>query len=307
MPTDGSDPVALVFPGQGAQGTGMLDPVSHAPGFAERVEHMVDLLGFDPVASDDPNGLNENAVSSLLTVVASQSALALWRAASDRPIEGVAGYSVGQWTALNAAGVIDEASTRTLVFERARLMDAALSQAPATGMLAVIGIKAETLSCLCADVSTPSDTVAISNENAPGQVTLSGTLAALDAAEAAIRAAHKPKRLVRLPVAGAWHGPFMTPAVAPLTARLDRLSLAPPVCPVIDNVTGDFLEVPLDRARLAAQVAAPVKWMQGVRALIEAGATEMIEVGYGDVLTRFGFFINRRVRHTALHPMPRVA
>lgn len=304
------DACALVFPGQGAQSVGMLEPFRGAPRFDERLRKVCEWLGFDPLAAatSDPTVLNRNAVSSLLTVLASLSALEVLRSARPTSPVACAGYSVGQWTALHAAGRLAEDDLFRVVAGRARLMDACLSPSSPSGMLAVIGVREADLEAVCAELRDDEATrvgapLTIANYNAPGQFTLAGSEVALARAEVALAALH-PKRVVRLGVAGAWHGPEMAPAVHGLAASLAELPLAPGAVPVIDNVTGAFLPDDPDacRAALARQVAAPVRWMDGVRTLIAHGATCLLEVGFGDVLTRFGFFVDRSVSHRAMAP-----
>jgi [acyl-carrier-protein] S-malonyltransferase len=308
-PDPGGVPVALVFPGQGAQSPIMLEPFAGHPSFARRLARMEALIGADPLAESarDPSFLDRNLVSSLMTATASLLALDLWRAAFPRAeIVGYAGYSVGQWTALHAAGAIGEDELYDLVARRALAMDRALAGQGPGGMLAVIGLPAERVEAICAGLRGEGRRIAVSNDNAPNQLTLSGDLDALDAAEAIIRA-ERPRKLARVPVAGAWHGPAMEPAAAEFAPILEGVAFRATIAPVIDNVTGAPLSDPPTPAELARQLAAPVLWRQSVRALIGLGATSVIELGYGDLLTKFGFFIDRSATHRAIAPPPRVA
>jgi [acyl-carrier-protein] S-malonyltransferase len=300
MPTEG-DSLALVFPGQGAQQPGMLAPFVDAPGFERHAGIVSDLLGWDVRQLDrqPPEALSANLTSSLLTVLCSVLALGRLETA---PI-AVAGYSVGQWSALHAAGVLDAETMFGLVARRAKLMDEALAAAPPSGMLAVIGVARPLVDGVCDAARREGLLLQLCNDNAPGQFTLGGSLLGLACAEQSL-AAHKPRVLKRLPVAGAWHSTLMAPVAAPLQAVIEKFTLAPPRCPVVDNVSGDWWTAG-DNAALAQQVARPVLWQQGVRRLVGAGATRCLETGWGDVLTRFGFFIDRSVRHEALAPLPR--
>ena len=293
-------PVALVFPGQGAHRAEMLDPFRSAPSFPRLHTQVCGLLGGDPLAA--PERLNDNAHSSLLTVLASLCALELLPEGLE--VVGVAGYSVGQWTALHAAGALSAEALLSLVFDRARLMDRCLDRP--SGMLAVIGLSAEVVQAACDALRGADGVLLITNDNAPGQLTVGGDLAALERLEARL-AELRPKRLVRLPVSGGWHSPLLREAVAPLAARIDAIGLGPMSVPVVDNTTGGWLpEAPAARrSALAEQVAQPVQWQQGVRTLIGVGARTLLEVGYGDTLSLFGFFIDRSVRHQALVRTPR--
>lgn len=299
MPTDAG--LVLVFPGQGAQQPGMLAPFVDAPGFDRHAATVSGLLGFDvrELSGQPAEALSANLTSSLLTVLCSVLALARL----DMAPMAVAGYSVGQWTALHAAGVIDAETLFAVVAQRARLMDAALAEAEPSGMLAVIGVARPLVDAVCEQAHAEGLLLELCNDNAPGQFTLGGSLPGLAFAEQAL-AAHKPRVLKRLPVAGAWHGTLMAPVVAPLQAALDALVLQPARCPVVDNVSGGWW-TDGDRAALARQVAQTVRWQQGLRHLVAAGAKRCLEVGWGDVLTRFGFFIDRSVRHEAIAPLPR--
>jgi [acyl-carrier-protein] S-malonyltransferase len=140
----------------------------------------------------------------------------------------------------------------------------------------------------------------ISNVNAPRQYTVAGDEDALDIAESRLREL-KPRRLVRLNVAGAWHTPLLGAAAEELERRLAAFELRLPAQPVADNVTGGMLpDEPRElRLRLAEHVAAPVQWQACVKSLIAAGAAELVEVGYGSMLTKFGPFIDRSVAHRA--------
>lgn len=296
-------PVALVFPGQGAHRPAMLEPFAAAPGREDHLARVGALLGRDPTTAP----VDDNVTSSLLTVLASVLALEVLRAAApELEVVAVAGYSVGQWTALHAAGAIGGAALFELVAARARLMDEAIAAAGPTGMLAVIGVRAPDVESVCAETRAEGRVVEITNRNAPGQVTLGGTVDGLAAAEERLRA-FRPKGLVRVPVAGAWHGRFVAGAVEPLAVVIEALDLRPTDVPVVDNTTGRWLPADLAgrRRALARQVAAPVLWEEGVRTMIAAGADPLIEVGYGDVLTRFGFFIDRSVGHRAMVRTPR--
>lgn len=298
-------PTALVFPGQGAHGPEMLEPFREAPSFSGRYAQVCGLLGGDPLrmAAEDPPVLQRNAVSSLLTVLASVCALELFRAEHPALPVAYAGYSVGQWTALHAAGRISADDLFAVVAERARLMDACLSAEAPSGMLAVIGVREQDLETVCDRIRLVGAPLVVANYNAPGQFTVSGTEPALRAAEEQL-APLQPKRVVRLAVAGAWHSPEMRPAVAGLASLLREVRLQPARAPVVDNVSGEWLPDEPDacRAALARQVAEPVRWMQGVRAMAARGVTHVIEVGYGDVLTKFGFFVDRSLTHRAMAP-----
>jgi [acyl-carrier-protein] S-malonyltransferase len=300
---------AFVFPGQGAHSLSMLDELRDVPGFEVDYGQICARLGCDPLeagrASHEP--LSDNAASSLLTVLASVLVLKQLRNQFPEfaPL-AMAGYSVGQWTALYAAGVVNFAQLVELVYRRAQLMDACLASGELSGMLAVVGLLEGDVRSVCDCVAHRGHRLEITNENAPGQFTLGGTIAALDLAEEFLTP-RRPKRIVRLPVAGAWHSSRLQDAVSPLRSILLESTLGPARCPIVDNTTGDWLSTDrLGRCdALARQVASPVRWSRGVKTMESHGVRDLIEVGYGDVLTKFGFFITRNVRHTALLPPAR--
>ena len=308
---DPSGPFALLFPGQGAQNVSMLGPFRGASGFDRHYQGICNLLGADPLAEAQkhPEFINQNAVSSLLAVLASVLALELMRetATGSRPI-AAAGYSVGQWTALCAAGAISVEDLFRIVHERARLMDVCIKKSENSGMLAVIGVRSTDVLAVCEEAVAAGFFLQITNDNAPNQFTLGGVERGLQFAEERLTTL-TPKRLQRVPVAGAWHSELLGGAVEPLSEFLKTFELKPMRIPVIDNTTGDWLpesETAL-RDALARHVASPVLWRQGVQKLAESGAVALVEVGYGDVLTKYGFFINRSLRHIASTPPPRAA
>ena len=308
MPFEPAGAVALLFPGQGAQTITMLEPFRAASGFAAHLAVVSDLLGGDPLAADETS-LNQNKTSSLLTVAASLCALELWRARAGAAPRAVAGYSVGQLTALYAANVLEAPALLTLVARRADLMDRAIDSARPSGMLAVIGPDLPKVEAICAEAQAAGLLLAITNYNAPGQLTLGGELAGLDFAERRL-AALRPRRLRRVPAAGAWHSAVLEPAVDGLADLLATVEFRPAAVPVIDNVTGGWLPDPIAEAAafrraVARQVAAPVRWADGVRTLKAAGVRRCVEIGYSDLLTKFGFFVDRELVHEAVSPPPR--
>lgn len=296
---------ALVFSGQGAQQPDMLDGLRACASFTPRYEAVCAALKLSPLeelARGNKAVLNHNAVSSLMTVLAGVMSLERYRAAGEAEPAFVAGYSVGQWTALYAAGVVPFAMLIDVVHQRSRFMDQAIRRTPGA-MLGVIGLPAGVVEELCEAVrASTGEYVAISNENAVGQFSLAGTTAAIDAAEARLETT-QARKVVRLPVSGAWHCALMDEAAEKFGRWLEGVALSPPKIPVTDNVTGEFL--PNDagefRQRLVEHVRMPVRWQNCVKTLIAAGTDEIVEVGYGNLLTKFGFFIDRSVRHRAFY------
>jgi [acyl-carrier-protein] S-malonyltransferase len=290
--------IAFLFPGQGPQAPAMLDEARRQEGFAERYACLCDVVGEDVAAGVARHGqvyLDRNEIASTVTVLC--SVLELERIArSGRACLGAAGYSVGQWTAMHAAGMLDFETTLRLVFRRAQLMNA--SPAAVDGaMLAVIGLPNERVEEVCAEVRAEGGFVAVSNYNCLGQLSVAGTVAGVARAEELLAAA-APRKLARVGVAGAWHCALLEPARQAFRKFLESIELSLPAFPVADNVSGDLLpaDPTLLREALAAHLSSPVRWEACVRRLLAIGAGELIEVGFGDMLTKFGFFIDRRCR-----------
>ncbi len=290
---------AFVFPGQGPHAPAMLDEARRAPLFARHYECLCDVVGEDVAGGVERAGqdyLDRNEIASTVTVLC--SVLELERLAD----QGVrcacaAGYSVGQWTAMHAAGMTSFETTLRLVFRRAELMNA--SPAVRDGaMLAVIGLPNGRVEEICAQVRGEGEPVAISNFNCLGQLSLAGSTRGIARAEALLVPCG-PRKMTRIGVAGAWHCELLEPARKAFLEVLEGVELLDPIFPVADNVTGDFLPAAPGRLRetLAAHLSSPVRWDACVRRLLAEGVEELVEVGYGEMLTKFGFFIERRRRH----------
>lgn len=296
---------AYLFPGQGAQAFGMLDGVQHAPTFAARYATVCEKLDTDVLArlaAQDGEFLNRNEVSSLLTVLASVLSHDL-RVAAQGADEAsyAAGYSVGQWTALYAAGMLSFEQLVELVHVRAMAMNRCVTSDPG-GMIGVIGLKEAAIEAAIAPVRETGQRVSISNYNCLGQYSLSAESSAIPPTLEALQPL-EPRRLLVLPVAGAWHSELMADSAEPFAAYLETISFAPAQIPVIDNVTGVLL--PTDETALKAQLVKhlshPVRWQAGIKHLITLGCTNFLELGYGRLLTKFGFFIDRSFKHQAFY------
>lgn len=281
----------------------MLDLFRSAPRSAGLMEQITSLAGCDPFSARDEALLSRNVVSSLLTAGASLVLLERLRASEIEPV-ALAGYSVGQWVALHAAGALGRDALLGFIAARARVMDEVMEAVGPGGMLAVIGVGRGPLGLLCQEAQAAGGVLEIANDNAPGQLTLSGDAAGLAFAERRLPSL-QPRRVRRLAVAGAWHSRLMGPAVPRLTPLIDALGLQPLRLPLIDNATGGWLDAGAPTATLARHVAGPVLWAQGIRTMADAGASSFIEVGYGDMLSRFGFFIDRDRRHLPMAPSAR--
>ena len=225
--------IALLFPGQGAHALTMFDGLTDCPSFAERHAYIVARLGIDPLRRPDAAELiNTNQVSSLFTVLASSLALDLLRAQGIRP-SALAGYSVGQWTALYAADVVSFEQLVDIVHARAAFMDDCVAGRRGA-MLAVIGLPLQAVEEVCQGLRAEGCFLAVSNYNCIGQWSLSGDLAAVERAIPRL-AAMQPKKIQRLPVAGAWHCALLADAERRFLAFLEGLPLGRPSLPVCDN------------------------------------------------------------------------
>ena len=265
-------PTALVFPGQASQRPGMGAPFRGTPGWA-LVEEASDAVGRDLgrlLVEADAEELRATREAQIATFLTSLLAL---RCLEVEPVV-VAGHSLGEYTALVAAGVLSVTDGVRLVAERGEAMRAAAEAAPGT-MAAVLGLEPDAVAEACASVEGcwPA------NDNAPLHVVVSGSVDGVAAAEGPLKAAGA-RRVLPLPVGGAFHTPLMAPARPRLEAALAVASYAGPVVPVLSNVTA----APHDgavAARLSEQLTAPVRWRESVLAL---DVDEVVEVGPGGVL-----------------------
>ena len=274
---------AVVFPGQGSQFVGMADAwIAH-----DASRSVLDVasasMGRDLVA-----GCRDEA--TLATTDFVQPALLALDVAAFAVLEatglafvGAAGHSLGEFAALVAADVIELSAALEIVLVRGRAMQAAGERRPGT-MTALLGSGAGQAAELCEQVRG-DDVLLVANENSPQQVVISGTIAAIERAEAL--AIERKVRVVRLEVAGAFHSPLMESAVQPLSAAIDAARFAPPRFPIAANVTGE-LESDAERLRslLKRHVVSPVRWEACASALLRAGAVAFVEAGPGDVLTK---------------------
>lgn len=297
------DRIALVFPGQGSQTVGMGRALSEvSPAARETLREADDELGFalSRIAFEGPaTELDDtfNAQPAILAV-----SIASLRALEERATaEGVriaplvvAGHSLGQFSALVAADVIDFRDALRLVRERGRLMKEAGTKRPG-GMAAVIGLDDEQLVEICRDAETEG-IINVANANCPGQTVISGEVAALKRAMELAKAAGA-RRVARLPVSIASHSPLMADVSRQLGERIGGIELRDPGVPVVGNVSGAPVTTAEGiRSELAHHVERPVNWTASVRAMIDLGATTFVELEPGQVLSGLIKRIDRNVR-----------
>lgn len=284
---------AYVFPGQGAQFVGMgKDLYDNNPEAREMFEKANEVLGFR-ITDLMFNGTEEDLKQTKVTQPAIfLHSVILAKSLGDvfKP-DMVAGHSLGEFSALVAAGAMSFEDGLRLVATRAMAMQKACEANPST-MAAVLALPDEKVEELCAEVD---DIVAPANYNCPGQVVISGTNAGIDAACEKMLAAGA-RRALKLKVGGAFHSPLMAPAKEELTRAIDATEFKTPVCPVYQNVDGKPHTNPEEiKANLIEQLTAPVRWTQDVQAMIADGATDFVELGPGKVLQGLVSKIDRKM------------
>jgi [acyl-carrier-protein] S-malonyltransferase len=282
----------LLFPGQGAQQPGMArDLYDTFPDARARLEQADEILGFS--LTDLMFGIGsppQDAAEKLRATEVTQPALyvhsmAAWTVAQPKLQPAlVAGHSLGEYSALAAAGAISFADGLRLVRMRGEQMAAAGLAQPGT-MAAIMGAEDAQVEALCEAASQPDSPVVAANYNAPGQVVISGHEDAV-ARAIALAPEYGARKAVALAVSGAFHSPLMASAREGLAAALTAVRIEKPVCPVFLNVTATPTQDPEEiRARLLEQLTAPVRWTQSVAAMHAAGGIRFIEIGTGNVLS----------------------
>lgn len=274
---------AFVFPGQGAQFTGMgKDLYDNSPLAKELFEKANDILGFritDIMFEGSAEDLKQTKVTQPAVFLHS---VILAKTLGDKfQPDMVAGHSLGELSALVAAEAISFEDGLKLVAKRAMAMQKACEQTPST-MAAVLALPDEKVEELCAKVE--GEVVVAANYNCPGQLVISGSIPGIEkACELMLEAG--AKRALRLPVGGAFHSPLMEPAKIELAEAIEATTFSTPKCPVYQNVTTKGETDPETiKKNLVLQLTAPVKWTQSVQNMIADGADSFTEVGPGAVL-----------------------
>jgi [acyl-carrier-protein] S-malonyltransferase len=281
---------AFVFPGQGSQFVGMGRELAQASAAARQTfEEADEYLGFrlSTLCWEGPEAaLNDTVNTQPALLVCSTAALRALREKIGEFIPAfVAGHSVGELSALVAAGAMEFEDGVALVRKRGEVMKAAGERSPG-GMAAVLNLDAPVLVEVCAEASAATGgVVQVANDNCPGQVVISGDTPALEKAMELAKA-RGAKRAIKLQVSIAAHSPLMRSAVEEYTHAVESVPFIAPVPPLVGNITAAPLSDPNDiRAELPAQLTAPVRWTESVRYVLAQGVTTFVELGSKDVLT----------------------
>ncbi|MGR3810672.1 ACP S-malonyltransferase [Jiulongibacter sp. NS-SX5] len=276
---------AYVFPGQGAQFSGMGKDLYESSAKAKELfDKANDILGFEITKV-----MFEGTAEDLQETKVTQPAVFLHsviKAMTQESLDAdmVAGHSLGEFSALVVSGALSFEDGLKLVSQRAQAMQKACEINPST-MAAVLRLEDEKVESICKAISEELNEVLVAaNYNCPGQLVISGSDAAIDEAVVRMKEAGA-KRALKLPVGGAFHSPLMEPAREQLAQAIENTSFSTPQCPIYQNVTASpSSDVETIKANLIAQLTAPVKWTQSVQKMVEDGAKSFIECGPGKVL-----------------------
>lgn len=273
---------AYVFPGQGAQFTGMgKDLYESSPLAKELFEKANDILGFDITTIMFEGTAEELKETKVTQPAVFLHSVLLAKTIEDFKPEMVAGHSLGEFSALVANGTLAFEDALKLVAQRAMAMQKACEIIPST-MAAVLGLDDAIVEQVCNEID---GVVVAANYNCPGQLVISGETVAVEKACEKLKEVGA-KRALLLPVGGGFHSPMMEPASTELAAAIEATTFSHPTCPIYQNVTASAVSDPeIIKKNLIIQLTAPVKWTQSVQQMIADGATLFTEVGPGKVLT----------------------
>ncbi|MCB1647089.1 MAG: ACP S-malonyltransferase [Pseudomonadales bacterium] len=285
--------LAFVFPGQGSQEVGMLSDVADSALVSDTFAEASAALGYDLwalVQNGPADQLNQTEFTQPALLTAS---IALWRLAQDAGIpapEVVAGHSLGEYSALVAAGVLDFATAATLVQKRGQFMQTAVPLGEG-GMVAVLGLDDDKVTEICIEHSSGDQLVQAVNFNAPGQVVIAGQNTALEAATAACKAAGA-KRAMPLSASAPFHSALMKPAADKMAEELAKVAFSVPAISVIQNVDAEYCDDPDQiRRNLVTQMYSAVLWTDTVQKMAATGVDRVAECGPGKVLAG----LNKRI------------
>ena len=282
---------AYIFPGQGAQFSGMgLDMYENSPLAKQLFDKANEILGFSIT-----DVMFKGTAEELQQIKVTQPAIFLHSVILAKTLgdsfkpEMVAGHSLGELSALVANGVLTFEDGLKLVSKRALAMQKACEMQQST-MAAVLNLDDAIVEEVC---ESTEGIVVAANYNCPGQLVISGEIEAIDKACVTLLE-RGAKRAIKLPVGGAFHSPLMEPAREELAAAIEATTFSLPTCPIYQNVVAKAVTNPNEiKGNLIAQLTAPVRWTQSVQAMIADGASEFIEVGPGKVLQGLVKKINR--------------
>jgi [acyl-carrier-protein] S-malonyltransferase len=283
---------AYIFPGQGSQFPGMGKDLFESYSLAREIFSEADeLLGFslsDIMFNGSEDELKQTKVTQPAIYL---HAILIAKLGKNFKPEMVAGHSLGEFSALVASGGLSWQDGLSLVSKRAIAMQKACEITPST-MAAVLGLDDVQIEKICAEFEGQ---VVAANFNCPGQVVISGSINGVELAGEKLKAAGA-KRVLLLPVGGAFHSPFMEPARLELAAAIEAAKIDRPICPIFQNVNAKASQSPEEiKSNLIAQLTGPVRWTQSIEAMVEAGGTDFIECGPGKVLQGLVKKINSEV------------
>ena len=294
--------ISFVFPGQGSQKVGMLDEFAGEHIVRVTFSEASDILGYDVwrlIQEGDPSALNLTVRTQPILLCCSVALWRLWLARGGITPDYLAGHSLGEWSALVCAGAISFEEALSIVEERGALMQSAVPEGSGA-MAAVIGLNDRAVLECCEQARANGEVSAV-NFNAPGQIVIAGTDAAVKTAISLCKKAGA-KRSILLPVSAPFHTPMMRSAAEKLGERLKSVLFSYAEIPVIHNVHGCFEDSPEGiKAAVLKQIYQPVLWVKCVERLCSEGANIFIECGPGSILSGLIRRIDKNIRVYPLH------
>lgn len=277
----------LLFPGQGSQSKGMLDAFDGVDIVTRTLEEASDALGYDMatlIRDDAEDKLDQTEFTQPALLTASTAMLRLWRERGGAEPTQVAGHSLGEYSALVAAGVLDFSDAVQLVAFRGQAMTQAVP-AGVGSMAAILGLADDLVEEICVANSSEGEKVWAANYNCPGQLVVAGHAAAVERMMVAAKEAGA-KRALPLAVSAPSHTPLMQAAADAMASRLQEVTFNAPACPVWGNASATTeVDVEKIRAALVAQLISPVRWTETVQKIAGAGLSKGVEMGPGKVLS----------------------